>query len=98
MHYLSYTLSPADMVKQCKKQCISLDGSPLEEDKLADILGTHASLDASFIASVFAALNRYERGDFAVAPESCNHCDLKACCRHAASLLDPESADTGEDS
>ncbi len=98
MHYLSYTLSPDDMAKQCRKQCISLDGSPLEPDVLAATLGNHASLTNAFVASLFNALNRYERGDFAVAPEKCDYCKFKACCRHAASLLAPESTDTAEDS
>ena len=71
MHYLSYTLSPADMVKQCQDKSIGLDGD----------------LAAAFTASAFAALARYERGDFAVAPADCDDCALNACCRHAASLL-----------
>jgi hypothetical protein len=98
LHYLSYTESADDMAKQCKKKTITLEGQPLDPDDLAEILGPHASLTESFIASVFTALNRYERGDFAVAPEKCDYCDFKACCRHAASLLSPESTNGGEES
>ena len=88
MHYLSYTLSPSDMVKQCKKQWIGLDGSP----------GEACDLVTAFTASAFAALNRYERGDFAVAPKACEYCTLNACCRHAASLLSTEAPESGGDS
>jgi hypothetical protein len=88
MHYLSYTLSPSDMVKQCKKQWIGLDGSP----------GEPCDLVAAFTASAFAALNRYERGDFAVAPKACEFCALNACCRHAASLLSTEAPESGDNS
>lgn len=85
MQYLSYTLTTPKLVKQCRTQWISLDGDPVEE----------ADLGAAFTASAFAALNRYERGDFAVAPRACEFCNLKACCRHAASLLSPESQENG---
>ena len=88
MHYLSYTLPPSDMVKQCKKQWIGLDGSP----------GEACDLVAAFTASAFAALNRYERGDFAVAPKACEFCTLTACCRHAVSLLSTEAPESGDDS
>ena len=88
MHYLSYNLPFTDMVKQCQKQWIGLDGSPVEAGDLA----------ATFRLSAFAALNRYERGDFAVAPQACEFCTLKACCRHAAGLLSPDSQDSGGDS
>lgn len=88
MHYLSYTLSPSDMVKQCKKQWIGLDGSP----------GEVCDLVAAFTTSAFAALSRYERGDFAVAPKACEFCTLNACCRHAASLLSTEAAESEGDS
>jgi hypothetical protein len=88
MHYLSYTLPPSDMVKQCQKQWIGLDGNP----------GEACDLVAAFTASAFAALNRYERGDFAVAPTACEFCTLNACCRHAVSLLSTEAPERGEDS
>ena len=87
LHYLSYTLPQAEMVKQSMKQWISLDGSPQEE----------RDLTKAFTTSVFAALDRYERGDFAVAPAACAYCELKACCRHAAGLLSPETPDSGGD-
>ncbi|MEI6787558.1 MAG: PD-(D/E)XK nuclease family protein, partial [bacterium] len=88
MHYLSYTLPPSDMVKQCQKQWIGLDGSP----------GEACDLITRFTASAFAALSRYERGDFAVAPTACEFCTLNACCRHAVSLLSTEAPESGEDS
>ncbi|MEI6516288.1 MAG: PD-(D/E)XK nuclease family protein, partial [bacterium] len=88
MHYLSYTLPPDKMVKQCQKNWIGLDGSPGEQTDLA----------TAFTTSAFSALNRYERGDFAVAPQACEHCKLNACCRHAASLLSTDSPEGKGDS
>ena len=88
MHYLSYTLAPDKMVKQCQNNWIGLDGSPGEE----------ADLVAAFTTSAFNALNRYERGDFAVAPKACEYCTLNACCRHAASLLSADSPEGTGDS
>lgn len=88
MHYLSYTLPPDKMVKQCQANWIGLDGSPGEE----------ADLVAAFTSSAFAALNRYERGDFAVAPQACEYCNLNACCRHAASLLSTDNPEGKGDS
>jgi RecB family exonuclease len=81
MQYLSYAQGPGDMRKQSRSHWIGLDASPLEP----------RDLFAGFTTSVFAALDRYERGHFAVAPQSCGYCELKACCRHAASLLAPEA-------
>jgi hypothetical protein len=98
MHYLSYNQDTRDMIKQCRNQCIGLDGFNVDPSKLADALGPHSSLGEAFAASVFKALNRYERGEFAVAPETCGYCDFKACCRHAASLLAPESDAQGDPS
>lgn len=97
LHYLSYTQSYADMLKQCRNQCIGMEGFNVTSEKLAAILDIHPSLPEAFTASVFAALNRFERGDFAVAPAACDYCDFKGCCRHAASLLAPESTTGGED-
>lgn len=88
MHYLSYTQSHTKMVKQCQKRWIALGGTP---DAPAD-------LATAFTRSAFAALDRYERGDFAIAPQACEYCDMKACCRHAASLLSPEKDSAGGES
>jgi RecB family exonuclease len=88
MQYLSYTLPQEKMVKQCQANWIGLDGRP----------GKETDLVAAFTASAFAALNRYERGDFAVAPQACDYCTLNACCRHAASLLSTELPEGRADS
>ena len=86
------------MVKQSRTQCLSLDGAPVDPETLAEILGDSSSLTDAFRVRIFEALNRYDRGNFAVAPESCDYCDFKACCRHAASLLDPEARESAEES
>jgi hypothetical protein len=88
MQYLSYSQSLSDMVKQSSQHWVGLDGSP----------GEAADLAAAFTTLAFDAVNRYERGDFAVAPHACDYCEFKACCRHAASLLASDDGDNGGDS
>lgn len=86
MQYLPYTLAPGKMVKHCQKNWIGLDGSPTGQTGLL----------AAFTTGAFTALGRYERGDFAVAPQACDYCNLKACCRHAASLLSTDDGEGGD--
>jgi len=85
MQYLSYSQPFDDMVKQTRQHWVGLDGSP----------GVTTDLAAAFTRSAFDALSRYERGDFAVAPQACEFCDLNACCRHAANLLPQEDRGDG---
>ncbi len=87
MQYLSYAQPFEDMVKQSRQHWVNLDGRPDEP----------ADLAAAFTTLAFAAANRYELGDFAVSPQACEYCELKACCRHAASLLASEAGDNGGD-
>lgn len=91
MHYLSYSLSAEDMLKDCQKRWIAMDGQPVEEDELTEITKGAASLIEAFTASTFAALDKYERGEFAVAPIECKFCAFAGCCRHYASQLSPDS-------
>lgn len=92
MQYLSYALSADDMIRQSRRNCLALDGRPLDAGTLDTVLGGKRSLLAAFTASAFAALGRYERGEFAVAPVRCAYCDFAGCCRHYASLLSAEPA------
>ncbi|MEI8350736.1 MAG: PD-(D/E)XK nuclease family protein [bacterium] len=87
MQYLSYAQPFEDMVKQSRQHWVDLDGRP----------GETADLAAAFTTLALMAANRYERGDFAVTPKACEYCDLKACCRHAASLLSSDTEDNGGD-
>ncbi len=96
MHYLSYTLPLDKMVKQCQAKWLGLDGQPLEADTLLEILGQRTTLTDAFTTRAFEALSRFERGEFAVAPRECAHCELRACCRHAANAL-PRDANGPED-
>ncbi|MEI6563711.1 MAG: PD-(D/E)XK nuclease family protein [bacterium] len=91
MHYLSYSLSAEDMIKDCQKRWLNLDGQPLEAEELTDVLNGAASLMAAFTDSVFAALTKYERGEFVVAPIECKYCAFTGCCRHYTSQLAPDS-------
>jgi hypothetical protein len=96
MQYLSYSLSAEDMIKDCQKRWLAMDGQPLEADDLDEIIDGAASLMDAFKASTFTALARYERGEFAVAPIECKYCAFAGCCRHYASQLTPD-AEKGED-
>ncbi len=96
MQYLSYSLPTETMVKDCQKRWLTLDGQPLEEQELSEIIGDSPSLLEAFTASTFAALAKYERGEFAVAPIECKFCNFAGCCRHYASQLSPD-ADITED-
>lgn len=87
MQYLSYAQPFEDMVKQSRQHWVDLDGRP----------GDPADLATAFTALAFKAASRYERGDFAVSPQACEYCDLRACCRHAANLLSPDTGDNGGD-
>ncbi len=95
MQYLSYALSADEMIKDCQKRWIALDGQPLDPEELAEIM-TDSSLLSAFTASTFAALSTYERGEFAVAPIECKFCAFAGCCRHYASQLSPDG-DKAED-
>ncbi|MEI8139675.1 MAG: PD-(D/E)XK nuclease family protein [bacterium] len=96
MQYLSYSLSAEEMIKDCQKRWLTMDGHPLEEEKLAAIIGDASSLMDAFSTSVFTALAKYERGEFAVSPIECKFCAFAGCCRHYASQLTPD-ADKTED-
>jgi hypothetical protein len=98
MHYLSYTLPLDKMLKQCQSRWMGLEGQPLEEEALSKLVGADTSLAGSFTTRAFAALDRYERGDFAVAPRECAYCNLQACCRHAASALPRDGQETEDPS
>ena len=90
MHYLSYALPAEDLIKDCQKRWLATDGQPLDPDELEELLNGSDSLLAAFTASTFAALDTYERGEFAVAPIACEYCAFAGGCRHYASLL-PDS-------
>ena len=97
MQYLSYSHSAGDLIKDCKKRWLTMDGQPVEEDELAEIMqGINPSLTLmqAFITSTFAALAKYERGEFTVAPIECKYCAFAGCCRHYASLLAPDGDKT----
>jgi len=91
MQYLSYSLSAEAMIKDCQKRWLTLDGQPVEPEKLAEILNGSDSLMTTFTTSIFAALAKYERGEFAVAPIECKYCAFAGCCRHYASQLAPDA-------
>ncbi len=94
MHYLSYTLPLDKMLKQCQSRWVGLEGQPLDAAELSALTGPAASLTEAFSARVFSALDRYELGDFAVAPHECAYCSLQACCRHAATALPRDTLET----
>ena len=96
MHYLSYTLPLDKMIKQCQTKWLGLAGQPLEPEELGKVIAPGLSLTDAFTARVFTALDRFERGDFAVAPQECAYCKLQACCRHAAHAL-PHDTTGAED-
>jgi hypothetical protein len=90
MQYLSYSLAADDLIKDCQKRWLATDGQPLEPEPLEELLNGAPTLMAAFTASTFAALDKYERGEFAVAPIACDYCAFAGGCRHYASLL-PDS-------
>jgi RecB family exonuclease len=90
MQYLSYSLAADDLIKDCQKRWLATDGQPLEPEPLEELLNGAPTLMAAFTASTFAALDKYERGEFAVAPIACEYCAFAGGCRHYASLL-PDS-------
>ena len=90
MQYLSYSLPAETMIKDCQKRWLALDGQPLEEQEFTEIIGKSLSLMDAFTTSTFAALAKYERGEFAVAPIECKFCAFAGCCRHYASQLSPD--------
>jgi hypothetical protein len=94
MHYLSYTLPLDKMIKQCQTKWLGLAGQPLEPEELGKVIAPGLSLTDAFTARVFTALDRFERGDFAVAPQECAYCKLQACCRHAAHALPHDTTGT----
>lgn len=96
MQYLSYSLTADEMIKNCQKRWLATDGQPLEAEELAERLNGTPSLMAAFTTSTFAALDKYERGEFAVAPVACEYCAFASCCRHYASLLPPDSENPEE--
>ena len=99
MQYLSYSHSAGDLIKDCQKRWLTMDGQPVEEDELAEIMqGINPSLTLmqAFITSTFTALAKYERGEFTVAPIECKYCAFAGCCRHYASLLAPDGDKTEE--
>lgn len=91
MQYLSYSLAAEEMIKNCQKRWLATDGQPLEAEELEELLNGAPTLMDAFTASTFAALDRYERGEFAVAPIACEYCAFAGCCRHYASQLTPDS-------
>ena len=62
----------------------------LDKNRRAGDCAPYLLMDA-FTTSIFAALAKYERGEFAVAPIECKYCAFAGCCRHYASQLAPDA-------
>ncbi|TAN36141.1 MAG: PD-(D/E)XK nuclease family protein [Verrucomicrobia bacterium] len=92
LQYLPYRGDFSEILKQTPKRWIALTGEPVDSTTLAELIGTpQTPLMAAFARRIFQCLEILEHGDFRAAPQACEHCEFRGCCRYTAPALEGET-------